>query len=373
MKSVNSNLRQTLVALFWAAVFVSTTGCSALQTHTCGHAPNLNDGPLIPDGLAASWGWTGFRKPSDDTPARLVQLKPYEPGKIPVVFIHGLASTPGTWQKMVEQLRLHPEIQARYQFWVFQYPTGNSYLQSAAELRKCLRKTIQEINPAGEDAALSQMVLVGHSMGGLIAKLQANHSDDVLWNAVSDQPFDKLKTDEATRRQIAETLYFEPLPFVKRVVFIATPHRGSLWTEHPVGRLGRKLIEFPATIQADYEQLVEANFNLLAAMPKKTVPTSLDHLAPDSSVLLATSHLRMPPNVYRHSILGTGRFLPDWTKGDGVVSEESARLENVHSEMLVSASHTRINQHHETIVEVRSILLLHLRYLDYSISPTLKD
>ncbi|MFO1021654.1 MAG: hypothetical protein U0903_13300 [Planctomycetales bacterium] len=72
---------------------------------------------------------------------------------------------------------------------------------------------------------LSQMVMIGHSMGGLLSKLQVTESDDKLWNLVSKQPLEQLKTNDETRGQLQQTFFFEPQPAITRVIYIATPHR----------------------------------------------------------------------------------------------------------------------------------------------------
>src|SRR5262249_6697802 len=90
----------------------------------------------------------------------------------------------------------------------------------------------------GTDAALRQMVIIGHSQGGLLAKMTAIDSGTRLWDTVSQRPLDDLILRDETREQLRRTLFLQPLPFVRRVVFIATPHRGSYeagsWIAHQV-------------------------------------------------------------------------------------------------------------------------------------------
>ena len=81
----------------------------------------------------------GFTAPTDQSvQAKLVIVEPYQRGKIPVVFIHGLYSDPITWVDMANELRAQPDLYAQYQFWVFRYPTGGEVLESAAILRQRL-------------------------------------------------------------------------------------------------------------------------------------------------------------------------------------------------------------------------------------------
>jgi pimeloyl-ACP methyl ester carboxylesterase len=68
--------------------------------------------------------------------SRLTFLQPYDPGKIPLVLIHGLISTPRMWASVVKELLGVPNIRERYQFWFFYYPTGQPIpLSGVAALR----------------------------------------------------------------------------------------------------------------------------------------------------------------------------------------------------------------------------------------------
>ncbi|MFM8709011.1 MAG: esterase/lipase family protein, partial [Planctomycetia bacterium] len=110
----------------------------------------------------------GFVQPfgSGDTQPKLEFLEPHQPGRIPVVFIHGLASDEGTWFDMLNELRAWPTFHRRFEPWVYNYPTGASFLQSARMLRRELAAAVRRLDPQGKDPALASLVLVGHSMGG---------------------------------------------------------------------------------------------------------------------------------------------------------------------------------------------------------------
>ena len=68
-------------------------------------------------------------------------IHPYDPNKIPILFIHGLISSPISWQNLTNDLCSDPEILEHYQPWFFLYPTGQPVLESAAQLRQDLQKT----------------------------------------------------------------------------------------------------------------------------------------------------------------------------------------------------------------------------------------
>src|SRR5947208_15899225 len=89
-------------------------------------------------------------------------LQPYDPDRIPGVFVHGLISTPFDWGQTINGLLADPELRKRYQFWVFAYPTGNPVLYSPLRLREELAKVDKRYRAHRDD------LLVGQSMGGLV-------------------------------------------------------------------------------------------------------------------------------------------------------------------------------------------------------------
>gem|GEM_PF-848347 len=299
--------------------------------------------------------WTAFRAPTSYNATGLYLLQPYQPGRRPLVLIHGLASDAVTWDCVVASLMSHPEISCRYQIWLYQYPTGHSYLRAAADLRCQLLYARTQLDPNHQDAAFDEMVLVGHSMGGIIAKLQVSHSDDRIWKALSDVPLESLKQTDPILKRTAEALLFEPVPFVRRVVYIATPHAGSNWTGHPLGRFGRLLINMPQQLQWEYTQFLRSNPQLFRN-PSPAIPTSLDHLWPGSPVIRATNCLRYADQVETHSLIGTGHLTPDGYDGDRVVPVISARRLDVASERFVNATHSGILEHPGTPLELIRIL-----------------
>ena len=109
-------------------------------------------------------------------PTGLSLLRPYERGKIPVVFVHGLWSNPWSWSRMIESLEADAALRDRYQFWTFGYSTGDPILYSAWLLRRDLDEARRKFDPDGTDAAFDRTVVVGHSMGGLLAKKMVQDS-----------------------------------------------------------------------------------------------------------------------------------------------------------------------------------------------------
>ncbi|HYT88962.1 MAG TPA: hypothetical protein VEL76_09655, partial [Gemmataceae bacterium] len=136
-------------------------------------------------------------------------FEPYQPGKIPVLMVHGILSSPLTWTPLFNELRADPELRKHFQFWFYLYPTGNPYIVTAADLRVSLDRLRYDLDPHRRDPALDQMVFVGHSMGGLVSKMLTQSSDDQFWRLVSKEPFEELKGDPETRQELQRIFFFD--------------------------------------------------------------------------------------------------------------------------------------------------------------------
>ena len=152
---------------------------------------------------------------------------PYQPGRVPVLFIHGLWSSPESWMKMTNALQADPLIRERYQFWYAYYPTGAPLMFSAARVRETLHELREAVDPGRGDPALDQMVVVGHSLGGVLSKQLLQSSGRELERVLLTRPLERVAMSRESRSAVARLLYFEPEPSIRRVVFIAAPHRGA--------------------------------------------------------------------------------------------------------------------------------------------------
>ena len=195
-------------------------------------------------------GKLDFLAPAERIPSQLILNQPYEPDRIPVVFVHGTFSSPVTWAEMANSLTADPVLRQRYQVWSFIYGSGNPLLKSIAELRAALTAEVQRRDPEGTNAALRQMVIIGHSQGGLLTKCTAIDTGDRLWRVVSTNRLEDLKISDAERAQLRRMFFLEPLPFVKRVVFISTPHRGSYLSGGFARGLARRFVSLPGTLMS---------------------------------------------------------------------------------------------------------------------------
>ena len=132
-------------------------------------------------------------------PTPLVSATPYRPGLIPVVFVHGTGSSVVRWAEMYNRLVADPEIRNRFQFWFFQYESGNPIGVSALRLREAVTAAVARLDPDGRDPALRQMILIGHSQGGLLVKMQAISTGDRLWKPSATSPWRSCGTGSDSR------------------------------------------------------------------------------------------------------------------------------------------------------------------------------
>ncbi|MCA9119674.1 MAG: alpha/beta fold hydrolase [Planctomycetaceae bacterium] len=307
--------------------------------------------------------WALLNPASADSLRGLFMLEPYDPRKIPVVMVHGLWSSPVTWMEMFNELRSFPEIRSQYQFWFYLYPTGQPFWTSAKQMRDDLAEARQNLDPSRSTLTLDQMVLVGHSMGGLVSKLQTLDSGDDYWHLLTDRPFEELEADQQTRDALARTVYFEPNPSIRRVITIGTPHRGSEYANDYTRWLARKLISLPEMMISATSRLNRDNPGFFRNRELLTISTSIDSLSPDSPVLPVMLRSPRSPWTIYHNIVG---LVPEAGivgslagRSDGVVTYESAHLDDVASEITVPADHLTVHHHPRAILEVRRVLLEH--------------
>jgi pimeloyl-ACP methyl ester carboxylesterase len=304
--------------------------------------------------------WTGlidsdFQKLGVET--GLYMLHPYEPGKIPVVFVHGLSSSPRAWVQTVNELRNNPDLASRYQFWLFMYPSGLPIPTSARSLRQSLVNIRDDLDPNHRERALDNMVLVGHSMGGILSKMMAQNSGDVLWNASITVPPGQLLAPPELKKNIQDLLIFEPLPFVKRVVFIATPHRGSPVADGPIGNFFSAIIRRPTEQAAAIAQVEAMNGpHVMSSELHKRALNSIRNLRTDSPILLALDRIPIDPSVQYHSIIPLVGAVTDT---DLVVKYDSSRIDGARTEQVVPG--TYFSQQDPTVThELQKILREHL-------------
>ena len=279
--------------------------------------------------------------------AGLLLLQPYDPEKIPVIFVHGLLSSAYVWRNTANSLSVDPEIRRRYQFWVFSYSTGNPIAYSALLFRR-------DLAYAERTYHFEKAILIGHSMGGLLSRLQGTNTGRVLWDGVFGPKADALYASQPQDSLIKQALIFSANPTVERVVFVATPHRGSSLSTGGIGALGMSLIRLPFKVVSAIPQSVIAAVAPNNDPRKFRPPTSISGLSPQNPMLLALD--KLPIEEPHNSIIGD-RGRGDTPKSsDGVVPYWSSHLDSAQSELIVPTDHGAMN-HPKAVQEMRRILL----------------
>lgn len=317
-----------------------------------GGAPAMADGPGegVPAARMAS-------EPIRIEPLGLSIPAGSQPGKSPVVLIPGLWTGPRTWEPMIRALASDPEVAASYQFWTFGYATGDPIPYSAARLRAALDEARRRLDPDREDPALDRIILVGHSMGGLVAKLAAVDSGDALWRLVADEPPDRLAGEPADVALARDSLIFRARPDVRGVVYLATPHGGGSAEQRLLHDICGRLVPRPSHVLEAYERLLAANPpGFFRPSLRSSLATSIEELRRDSPLLQALRDLRPPPGVVMHSIIPVKNGPSGPGGDDGLVAYASAHLDGVDSEAIVPGGHF-CQDSPAVVAEIRRVLL----------------
>ena len=310
------------------------------------YAPNLatfrRGNPLV---LSLRWL---FQVDRFSYPTSLIFMQPYDPNRIPVVLVHGLLSTPVMWGEVVNGLQADPLIRKNFQFWAFFYPTGQPIPVSALDLRNDLRAAEARYPlPRG-------LLLVGHSMGGIISRAQVSSSGgNALLNGVfgADAPHVAKRLQKAPL--LRDSLIFERDSHVRRVVFVCVPHRGSnIALAGPAGFFA-SLIRLPNNIIGAVEEVAD----VVTTLDLRRPPTSIAGLSPRSPFLRALN--ARPIDVPHHTILGDRGRGNSPNSSDGVVPYSSGHLDTAASELVVPSDHGSF-RHPAAIAEMRRILHEHL-------------
>jgi pimeloyl-ACP methyl ester carboxylesterase len=286
--------------------------------------------------------------------ARLVRLQKYDKDRIPVLFVHGLQDTPVTWMPMYLKLVNDPEIRQHFQFWAFSYPSGYPYPYSASLLRKEL-DGVKRVFPDHKD-----IVIVGHSMGGLVSRLMVTDAGDKIWLRTFGRPPRETKIKGASKQLLLDALVFRHRKEIHRAIFIAAPHRGSELASNWIGRLGSRLVKVPSFLADARDAMSSIMVADHASMLLERVPNSIDTLSPENSFVKQISNIPIAPGVTYHSIAGDRGRGDTPNSSDGVVPYWSSHLDGAASEKIVPSHHSA-HQDPEAIEEVRRILDLHLK------------
>jgi pimeloyl-ACP methyl ester carboxylesterase len=284
--------------------------------------------------------------------AQITRLQPYAPKKTVVICVHGLMDSPATWIPLLNELRGDKEIRAHYQFWFYSYPSGYPYPYSAAIFRReldAVEKKLQVRKP---------IVLIGHSMGGIIGRLMVTDSGDSIWLSLFGKKPAQTPLSNHARKLLTESLIFNHRPEVGRVIFIAAPHRGSHLASNWLGRLGSSLVKGPRTLVAMGKEIRHVLTLDVGALKMDRIPNSVDTLAPNNRFVKAINKVPLTCGIPYHTIAGDRGRGDTPNSSDGVVPYWSSHLEGAESELIVPSSHSA-HQNPQAIQEVLRILKRH--------------
>jgi len=288
-------------------------------------------------------GFSGMIDPAKmPVKAGIFLTEPYDPNKVPILMVHGLQSTPFAFASLISAIRRDPTLNEHFQVWTFLYGTGTPVVANAFRLRQELNKTIRTVDPHDRDFATRHIVVLGHSMGGIMAHTLVSSSGGRLWNALFTVPPNQLRGDKEAIRQWDEALHFQRDARVVRAIFAATPHRGSNLAESWIGHIGQSLIHLPSALQTSIVTVVSENQDVATpaakAFDKEMNFSAVRTLSPNDPALRAI--VQLPIGVPFHSIIGKHNGSSIETSSDGVVPYSSSHLDGAASELGVRSGHS---------------------------------
>lgn len=294
---------------------------------------------------------------------RVQLMQPYDPKRGIVVMLHGLASSPEAWVNVANEVLGDDALRQRYQIWQVYYPTNAPIAFNHHAIRAALDQTLAHFDPQGSAPASRDMVLVGHSLGGVLARLLVSSADQQLWAALPPQAHSHSADDAVLKRELNAYLVFKPMPQVTRAIFIAAPHRGTPFAENKLSRRIANLITLPLAMLNQVHDMTRIAARIAPAAEgagPARIPNSIDNLSDRDPYVVAAAGLPISPQVRYHSIIG--REEPEGelsASSDGVVPYTSSHLAGAESERVIQSWHS-VQENPQAILEIRRILQEHL-------------
>lgn len=304
--------------------------------------------------LRAAWDLLGSEV---SRRAGLYLLDDFDPGKRPIVMIHGLGSSTLAWARLSNELRGSPELRASFQVWHVLYHANAPMIVIRRRVQRYLDDAWSALDPEGQAPARSGMVLVGHSLGGVIARMLCVESGDALWSTAFTVPPQTVQASVVDGAELESVFRYQPYPGVSRAIFMAAPHKGSPNADLLLGRLFRALIGGRSPeIQAlsrfarDHPEMVH---EALRATYQHARVNSISSLQTWQPIRRAGESLMPASGIPYHTIAG---FLPgDGPASDGAVPLSSALLPGAASTLVVRSGHD-VYDNDQAVAEVLRIL-----------------
>ena len=287
----------------------------------------------------------------------LYMMQPFDPERRIILMLHGLASSPEAWVNVANEILGDEELRREFQVWQIYYPTNMPVAINHAAIRRLLSETLRNVDPQGQTQASDGLVLVGHSMGGMIARLMVSSSDQQLWDwALSNREVEPGRL-ERVRPVLDPMLRFEPVPGVERAIFIAAPHRGTAVASRRLVRWVANFIRMPLTILENLDELLYAQLGSNDRQHNAPViSNSIDNLDESDPFVKAAADLPISPGVRYHSIIARTSAAGELEDSDdGLVPYRSSHLPGAESEKIIVSGHS-VQETAASILELRRIL-----------------
>ncbi|WP_233837971.1 esterase/lipase family protein [Paraburkholderia sp. ZP32-5] len=290
-----------------------------------------------------------------DSP-RIYMMQPYDPNRRIILMLHGLASSPEAWVNVANDIQGDEVLRRHFQVWQVYYPTNVPILVSLARIRRITQQTLMHFDPGGHAPASRGMVLIGHSMGGVLARLLVSTSGDELWTVFKDAYVPEGTDIDREDERLDRLLNFTPMPQVERAIFIAAPHRGTPFASNRLSRWVANLVRLPLALLNEIDEVMKTATTIDPQGTTFHVPNSIEQLRETDPMIRATSQLPISPSVCFHSIIARRRANgPLEDSDDGVVPYRSAHLAGALSEKVIVAGHS-VQETPQAILEIRRIL-----------------
>jgi len=294
------------------------------------------------------------------TMPHLYMLEPYNPKKKVIVLVHGLASSPEAWIRLTNDIMGDAVLRENFQVWQVFYSTNMPIIESRFQIYALLNQAFAQVDstaPAKKDA-----VLIGHSMGGIIARLLVSDAD------VTKKALAMMNNRQLNKYQklpiISQRLVIKDIPNFSRAIFLATPHKGTDYADRWFTKAARKIIRIPGAFLSAITDSIQTQ-----DLDVKELLTQIDHgliqngpsdLSHQSKFMELTKDINPRKGLMFHSIMGNITDSDDLNIiSDDVVTYQSAHLDGAVSEKIIKGGHS-IQETPEAILELRRILRLHL-------------
>ncbi len=293
---------------------------------------------------------------------RVYLMQPYDPNRRVIIMLHGLASSPEAWINVANEVLGDETLRKNYQVWQVYYPTNAPLAFNQHAIRKAIQDTLHAFDTEGKNRASQDVVLIGHSMGGVLARLLVSDSGDNFWDPMVKLYKLKGERKEKARKKLKNYVWFKPMPQASRAVFIASPHRGTPFAENRFSRWAAGVIKLPVSMLGRITEIAQLLVDPSSASgaPLTRPLNSISNLSDQDPFVRLAASLPISDKVPYHSIIGNDT--PDLSlaqSSDGVVPYKSSHLAGAQSEKVIRSWHS-VQETPEAIVEVRRILHTHL-------------